>query len=117
MRYPLDFWKGMFLAQGFIGVVYLFFGAFVSAPAIKTDVLLIDGGQVYKWYGQYAYSTITQVVQPTALQYVSNILALVAGWIATCEFFARFRSRCRDLSSLISVIRALLQHRHEDCLH
>ena len=30
MRHPLDFWKGMVLAQMFICFVYIFFGAFVS---------------------------------------------------------------------------------------
>lgn len=30
MRQPLDFWKAVFLAQAFITVVYVFFGAFVS---------------------------------------------------------------------------------------
>lgn len=30
MRHPMDFWKGMLCAQVFIGVVYIFFGAFVS---------------------------------------------------------------------------------------
>lgn len=29
MRQPLDFWKAVFLAQAFITVVYVFFGAFV----------------------------------------------------------------------------------------
>lgn len=31
MRRPMDFWKAMFLAQAFITIVYIFFGAFVSA--------------------------------------------------------------------------------------
>jgi hypothetical protein len=26
----LDFWKGMFMAQAFICIVYMFFGVFVS---------------------------------------------------------------------------------------
>lgn len=30
MRHPMDFWKGMIIAQVFITVVYIFFGAFVS---------------------------------------------------------------------------------------
>lgn len=30
MRRPMDFWKAVFLAQAFITVVYIFFGAFVS---------------------------------------------------------------------------------------
>ena len=29
MRRPMDFWKAVFLAQGFITVIYVFFGAFV----------------------------------------------------------------------------------------
>ena len=30
MRRPMDFWKGLLIAQTFITVVYVFFGAFVS---------------------------------------------------------------------------------------
>lgn len=30
MRHPMDFWKGMLVAQTFICVVYIFFGVFVS---------------------------------------------------------------------------------------
>lgn len=30
MRRPMDFWKGLLVAQTFITVVYIFFGAFVS---------------------------------------------------------------------------------------
>jgi len=30
MRHPWDFWKGLFVAQTFIAVVYIFFGAYVS---------------------------------------------------------------------------------------
>lgn len=30
MRHPMDFWKGMMCAQLFIGIVYVFFGTFVS---------------------------------------------------------------------------------------
>jgi len=30
MRTPMDFWKGLFCAQAFIGIVYLLFGVFVS---------------------------------------------------------------------------------------
>jgi hypothetical protein len=30
MRHPMDFWKGLLLAQCFIGFVYVLFGAFVS---------------------------------------------------------------------------------------
>jgi hypothetical protein len=32
MRHPMDFWKGMLLAQVFICFVYILFGAFVSFP-------------------------------------------------------------------------------------
>lgn len=30
MRHPWDFWKALLCAQVFIGVVYVFFGAYVS---------------------------------------------------------------------------------------
>ena len=31
MRRPMDFWKGLLVAQTFITIVYIFFGAFVSS--------------------------------------------------------------------------------------
>jgi len=69
MRHPWDFWKGIFLAQVFICVVYIFFGAFV-----------------YSFYGQYSASNIGQVIQPLRLQVVSNVLGLLTGFIAVCEY-------------------------------
>lgn len=65
MRHPMDFWKGMLIAQVFIGVVYVFFGAFV-----------------YSFFGQYSGSNIGQVILPVALQTVQNALGLLTGAIA-----------------------------------
>lgn len=42
--------------------------------------------QTYSHYGQYAYVSITQVVKPLSLQILSNVLGLVTGWLAVCEF-------------------------------
>ncbi|KAI0482972.1 transmembrane amino acid transporter [Xylariaceae sp. FL0804] len=70
MRRPMDFWKGMLLAQSFIGVVYVFFGAFV-----------------YTYIGQYSITSISQVVSPYSLQLVSNILALITGYLAIFLYF------------------------------
>ncbi len=70
MRHPMDFWKGCLLAQTFILVVYVFFGAFV-----------------YTHIGQYSITNITQVVSPYGLQLVSNILALVTGYLAIFLYF------------------------------
>ncbi|KAJ5880434.1 uncharacterized protein N7473_011487 [Penicillium subrubescens] len=53
MRRPMDFWKGLLVAQTFITVVYIFFGAFV-----------------YHYYGQYSYSNVNQSVNPKNLQVV-----------------------------------------------
>jgi hypothetical protein len=36
MRRPMDFWKGLLVAQTFITVVYIFFGAFVSIQLLST---------------------------------------------------------------------------------
>lgn len=69
MRHPMDFWKAMLVAQSFITAVYIFFGAFV-----------------YSFYGQYAYVSITQAVQPLNLQVVGNVLSLITGWLAVCKF-------------------------------
>jgi len=63
----MDFWKATILAQTFITVVYILFGVFV-----------------YAYYGQYATSTITQLVMTIAWQYASNALALITGYLAIC---------------------------------
>ncbi|KAJ5238993.1 hypothetical protein N7468_003612 [Penicillium chermesinum] len=70
MRHPMDFWKAVLLAQGFITAVYIFFGAFT-----------------YSYYGQYAYTTISQTVRPLGLQIVSNVLGLITGWLAVFLYF------------------------------
>ena len=67
----MDFWKAMICAQGFITVVYVFFGAFV-----------------YSYYGQYSYSLINQVVTTKhGLQIVSNILTLLTALLAVFLYF------------------------------
>ena len=70
MRRPMDFWKGCLLAQGFICVVYVFFGAFV-----------------YTYIGQYSITNITQVVSPKTLQVTTNALALITGYLAIFLYF------------------------------
>lgn len=42
--------------------------------------------QTYSYYGQYAYVSITQVMQPLSLQILSNVLGLITGWLAVCKF-------------------------------
>ena len=83
----MDFWKAMLCAQLFISIVYIFFGAFVSHSCFRhahKSALMIF--QTYSYYGQYAYVSITQVVQPLSLQILSNVLGLITGWLAVCEF-------------------------------
>ncbi|EPS31970.1 hypothetical protein PDE_06929 [Penicillium oxalicum 114-2] len=70
MRRPMDFWKGLLVAQTFITVVYIFFGAFV-----------------YHFYGQYAYTNVTQSVNPQHIQIVGNVLSLLTGWLAIFLYF------------------------------
>ncbi|EXJ87654.1 hypothetical protein A1O1_04578 [Capronia coronata CBS 617.96] len=70
MRHPLDFWKGMLLAQAFITIVYMFFGVFV-----------------YSFYGQYSANNIVNVVNPYGLQTAGNVLRLLSGWIAIIMYF------------------------------
>jgi hypothetical protein len=87
MRHPMDFWKAMLCAQLFISVVYIFFGAFVSHSCFRhVHKIALMIFQTYNYYGQYAYSSITQVVQPLSLQVLSNVLGLITGWLAVCEF-------------------------------
>ena len=70
MRHPMDFWKGALLAQLFIMVVYLIFGAVV-----------------YTFIGQYSVSTISQSVHPESVQVASNILALITAFLAVFMYF------------------------------
>jgi len=65
MRHPLDFWKGLLIAQTFITVVYIFFGA-----------------MIYSQFGQYSTSAIGQTINPFALQSVSNVFSLLTGAVA-----------------------------------
>jgi len=70
MRRPMDFWKGIFLAQAFICLIYILFGAFV-----------------YGYWGQYAVSSITQVIGPVGLQTAANALSLITAWLAAFLYF------------------------------
>ncbi|KAJ5117020.1 hypothetical protein N7456_001368 [Penicillium angulare] len=70
MRHPMDFWKGMIIAQAFICVVYIIFGAFV-----------------YNFWGQYASSSINNSVNPYGLQVAGNILSLIVSFIACVLYF------------------------------
>lgn len=77
----------MLCAQLFISIVYIFFGVFVSRSFFRhahESALMIS--QAYSFYGQYAYVSITQVVKPLSLQILSNVLALITGWLAVCEY-------------------------------
>jgi hypothetical protein len=42
MRRPMDFWKGLLVAQTFITVVYIFFGAFVSFQSLAVTHVTLD---------------------------------------------------------------------------
>lgn len=70
MRRPMDFWKGMLIAQLFITIVYVVFGVII-----------------YHFYGQYAYSNVNQTVNPKSLQVVGNVLSLITGWLAIFLYF------------------------------
>jgi len=65
MRRPMDFWKGMVLAQALIFSAYLIFGAFV-----------------YSQQGQFVLPLAYQGVSRYAWQTVGNTLSLVSGIIA-----------------------------------
>ncbi|KAI6868784.1 amino acid transporter-like protein [Hortaea werneckii] len=71
MRNPWDFWKGLFLAQGFICFVYILFGVFV-----------------YSNFGQYSASNVGNVIQPFGLQTAQNILALLTSFFAIFLYFS-----------------------------
>lgn len=42
MRHPMDFWKGLMVAQLFICIVYIFFGVFVSQFPFRHNVELAN---------------------------------------------------------------------------
>ncbi|KAG6812379.1 hypothetical protein H0H92_003192, partial [Tricholoma furcatifolium] len=65
MKRPMDFWKGMMMAQALIFSAYLLFGAFV-----------------YAFQGQFTLPLAYQGVSSFAWQTVGNALSLVSGIIA-----------------------------------
>jgi len=65
MRRPMDFWKGMTLAQALIFVAYLMYGAYV-----------------YAFQGQFTLPLAFQGVSKFAWQTLGNVLALITGIIA-----------------------------------
>jgi len=69
MRRPMDFYKGMFLAQALIFVVYLMYGIF--------------------WYcfqGQYTQANSFQGLSPYAWQTTCNVLNMITGMIAAALY-------------------------------
>jgi len=69
MRRPMDFWKGLALAQGVIFVAYVLFGCFV-----------------YGYQGQFTLPLAYQGVSKYAWQTVGNAISLVTGVIAGSLF-------------------------------
>lgn len=47
--------------------------------------MVLTVSQVYKYYGQYAYTSVQQTVRPLSLQIVNNVLGLITGWLAVCK--------------------------------
>lgn len=69
MRHPMDFWKGLLIADSFIYVCYMFFGLFV-----------------YSYQGQYSFNPVMQGLSPYAWQTATNIMNLVTGLIAAALY-------------------------------
>lgn len=65
LKRPMDFWKGMVVAQAFILVVYLFFGLFV-----------------YSYLGQYSFVTAYQSITSVKLQNAMNIIVIISYMLA-----------------------------------
>lgn len=65
LKRPMDFWKGMVVAQAFILVVYLFFGLFV-----------------YSYLGQYSFVTAYQSITSVKLQNAMNIIVIISFMLA-----------------------------------
>jgi len=69
MRRPMDFWKGMFLADTIITIAYMVYGIV--------------------WYtqqGQYTQAQSYQGLNPYWAQTFCNILAIITGLIAACLY-------------------------------
>lgn len=65
MRRPMDFWKGMIMAQSIIFSVYLLFGLFV-----------------YAYQGQFTINPANQGINPYGWQTALNVINLVSALIA-----------------------------------
>ncbi|KAG0203013.1 hypothetical protein BGX28_004567 [Mortierella sp. GBA30] len=65
MRRPMDFWKGMAMAQSLIFVAYLVYGVFV-----------------YSYQGQFTLPLAYQGVSKYSWQTVGNVMALITGIVA-----------------------------------
>jgi len=65
MRRPMDFWKGMTVAQALIFVAYLMYGAYV-----------------YAFQGQFTLPLAFQGVSKFAWQTLGNVISLITGIIA-----------------------------------
>ncbi|ODV88483.1 hypothetical protein CANCADRAFT_4622 [Tortispora caseinolytica NRRL Y-17796] len=65
MKRPMDFWKGMILAQIVISCIYMMFGTFV-----------------YAYQGQYVVNPANQGVNPYGWQTALNVINLVSALIA-----------------------------------
>lgn len=70
--YTASFWKAAFVAQTFIYVVYVFFGAFI-----------------YGYSGQYTYVIASLGINNYAFVTITNVVGLVSGMIAAvlCKCF------------------------------
>ncbi|KAF3012766.1 hypothetical protein E8E14_003045 [Neopestalotiopsis sp. 37M] len=66
MRHPMDFWKGLLIAQIFIYSAYVFFGAFM-----------------YSFHGQFAYNPSQQGIVLYGAQTAANILSVISALIAS----------------------------------
>ncbi|TVY75724.1 N amino acid transport system protein [Lachnellula suecica] len=69
MRYPRDFLKGMWAAQSFIYIVYMFYGLFM-----------------YGYQGQYVINPSYLGISTYSLQTVGNVLAMLSALIAAALY-------------------------------
>lgn len=69
MRHPMDFWKGLLIAQSITTIIYIVFGM-----------------EVYHFYGQFTYFAINQGISNYGWQTAMNVIYLLTGIIATCMY-------------------------------
>lgn len=69
MRHPMDFWKGLIIAE-----------------IITTAIYIVFGMEVYHFYGQFTYFAINQGISNYAWQTAMNVIYILVGIVGCCLY-------------------------------